>query len=455
MTGPAPRAGGLRSPAVARRLADRLLRTVARLVVAGFFRDVEVHGDAGRPGLPTLVVANHFNGFVDPLVLARSLPRMPRFLGKATLWKVVAARPFLAVAGAIPVHRRVDEADTSGNASSFAACHRALADGELVAIFPEGTTHDEAHLATVRTGAARIALGAVAAGVTDLRILPVGLTFEDKIALRSRVLVRIGAPIELGADAAPFVAEATAPSEDDHDAVHRLTEEITDRLRSVAPDYESRHEQGALDLAAAVALRPHGARRSEAVALDEREDLAARLGRLPADERTALVLAVAQYHLDLHLLGVTDEDLVADASSRRLLSRLLLRAAAVVALGLFALGAVLVNLIPYAAVRTASRAVAAPVTKGTVRVLVAVVTFPLTWGVAAWLSVGWGWDWLGIVAALAVVAFLAVWVLEQAMAALRELSGLRNLRDRRGFAGPVLEHRERLVAQVLTATPTR
>ena len=434
-----------------RRVADRVLRTLARVVVAGFFRAVEVHGDAGARGTPTLVVANHFNGFVDPVVLVRALPRMPRFLAKATLWDVVVARPFLALAGVIPVHRRVDDADTSDNASSFAACHRALAAGETVAIFPEGTTHDEPRLATVRTGAARIALGAVADGVTDLRILPVGLTFEDKIALRSRVLVRIGRPIRLGADAAPYVAGGVPVTEDDHDAVHRLTGDIDARLRTVAPDYESRHEQGALDLAAAVALRPHGTRRSEAVDLDRREDLAARLGRLPEPDREEIVRAVADYVLDLHLLGVADEDLVADASSRRLVTRFVLRLLGVLALAAFALTAVLVNLVPYAVVRTASRRVAAPVTKGTVRLLVAIVAFPLTWAVAAWLLVGRGWDWLGLATAFAVVAFVTVWVMEQALAGVRELSGWRNLRDRRGFAGPVLEHRDRLVAQVLAA----
>ncbi len=428
-----------------------MLRVIARLVTLGFFRAVEVHGDPGRPGTPTLVVANHFNGFVDPVVLAGALPRIPRYLAKATLWKVVVARPFLALAGVIPIHRRVDDADTSDNASSFAACHRALADGEMVAIFPEGTTHDEPRLAEVRTGAARIALGAVAEGVTDLRILPVGLTFEDKIALRSRVLVRIGAPIELGATAAPFVAGGAPVSEDDHDAVHRLTGEITDRLRSVAPDYESRHEQGALDTAAAIALRPEGDTGSAAVDLDDREDLAGRLGRLPADEREGIVRAVADYVLDLHLLGVDDQDLVTGATARRLWLRFALRLVGVLVLGALALGAVLVNLVPYALVRSASRRVAAPVTKGTVRLLVAIVAFPLTWGIAAWLQVGWGWDWFLAVLVYAVVAFVAVWVVEGALRGLRQLSGWRNLHDRRGFAGPVLEHRRRLVQQVLAA----
>jgi hypothetical protein len=337
----------------------------------------------------------------------------------------VVARPFLAFAGAVPVYRRMDASDTSRNESTFAACHRALAAGETVAIFPEGTTHDEPRLATIRTGAARIALGAAEAGVENLRILPVGLTFEDKIALRSRVLVRVGAPIAVGEDAG---------SEDDHEAVNRLTAAIEERLRAVAPDYTSRHEQGALDLAAGVALRHAGDRRAQAAGLDAREDLASRLGRLPGPERTDLVRAVADYHLDLRLLGVSDEDLVADRRRGRLVLRFVLRLAAAVALALIALPSLLVNLPPYLVVRSASRRVAAPVTKGTVRLLVAIVVFPLTWGIAAWLMVGFGWDWFVFVVGYALAGFVAVLVLEQTLAAAREIVGWRNLRNRRGFA---------------------
>ena len=110
--------------------------------------------------------------------------RLPRFLGKSTLWDVWPLRPFLALAGIIPVYRAVDPSSgaggtrrATGNRSSFEACHRVLARQGMVALFPEGTTHDIPRLDEIRTGAARIALGARAAGVRDLLILPMGLGF--------------------------------------------------------------------------------------------------------------------------------------------------------------------------------------------------------------------------------------------------------------------------------------
>src|SRR4051794_29554053 len=90
--------------------ADRFVRAVARLILKIFFREVEVVGAESLPrDRPLVLVANHVNGFIDSLMLMGPLPVMPRFLGKSPLWKVPVVRPFLELAGAIPVYRREDE----------------------------------------------------------------------------------------------------------------------------------------------------------------------------------------------------------------------------------------------------------------------------------------------------------------------------------------------------------
>ena len=101
--------------------------------------------------------------------------------------------------GAIPVVRASDGA-TSANVRTFAACHDVLAGDGVVAIFPEGRASDEVQLLPVKTGAARIALGSRAAGAEGLRIVPVGLIYEDKSTARARVYVRVGLPIDLDAE---------------------------------------------------------------------------------------------------------------------------------------------------------------------------------------------------------------------------------------------------------------
>ena len=98
------------------------VRVLARLATLGWFRTVEHTGLEHVPDDgPVLVVANHAGGFIDPALLAAALPRFPRFLAMATLWKT-PARPLLWLAGAIPVYRSAD-GGTRGNPHTFAACH--------------------------------------------------------------------------------------------------------------------------------------------------------------------------------------------------------------------------------------------------------------------------------------------------------------------------------------------
>jgi len=208
---------------------DRLVRALSRLVIAVFYRDVEVQGLENVPLRgPAIFVANHGNAIVDPVVLAAALPRLPRFLAKHTLWKNPAVRPLLELAGGLPVYRAVD-GSTSRNRETFSRIFEELAGGCAIALFPEGISHHEPELQPLRTGAARMALGAAARGAGPVAIVPVGLTFEDKTRFRSRLLVTVGEPI---------VPEAE-DDEDDSDTVRDLTARIDAGLRAVTLNHPS------------------------------------------------------------------------------------------------------------------------------------------------------------------------------------------------------------------------
>src|SRR5215210_1223674 len=109
-----------------RRLADRLVRLIAKAATLGWFRAVEVTGLERIPRSgPVLLVANHHGGFVDPALLVAMVPRPVRFLAMASLFRIVPLRPLLAFAGAIPVHRARDAdgagAGARGNVDAFDA----------------------------------------------------------------------------------------------------------------------------------------------------------------------------------------------------------------------------------------------------------------------------------------------------------------------------------------------
>jgi 1-acyl-sn-glycerol-3-phosphate acyltransferase len=147
-----------------------------------------------------IIVPNHVSHF-DPLVVAHYIygaGRWPRFLGKASLWRVPVLGPFLRKVQQIPVERGSVEA-----VKSLDALIDAIHEGGAVVIYPEGTTTREPDLWPMRgkTGAARLAL------VTGAPVIPVAnwgaetvfdpRTNKLKLHPRTPVIVTAGAPIDL------------------------------------------------------------------------------------------------------------------------------------------------------------------------------------------------------------------------------------------------------------------
>ena len=133
---------------------------VARFWIWFLFRDVAVR-HAGRvpPAGPVLLCVNHPNNLIDSLLVGAVLPRKVHYLATASLFRNPVLAGFLTRAGAIPVYRRDDGPDRADrNADTFVACRQALDAGRVLAIYPEGTTHAEARVQRIKTGAARIAL---------------------------------------------------------------------------------------------------------------------------------------------------------------------------------------------------------------------------------------------------------------------------------------------------------
>jgi glycerol-3-phosphate O-acyltransferase / dihydroxyacetone phosphate acyltransferase len=381
---------------VIRRGIDRLFGLIALALARGFHRTFAVVelGAARRRG-PAVVVVNHFNGFMDVVVVVAALGRLPRFVGKATLGDVLVARPFLRLAGVVLVQRTVDGAGTGANASAFARCHDRLRRGETVVIFPEGTTHDRESLAPIRTGAARIALGAATAGVPDVAVVPVGLTFGDKTRLRNDVVVAGGPPIPVGGG-----------GEDDHVAVRELTTRITEGLEALVAGVDDPVDAWVLERAAAVAAR-HPGREPE---LADVRATARRLARAPGPAREAVEQAVSDYTLALDVAGV--DDAAVSRSDPPSIVGLVVRALATwVAAPAIASVAVL-NAPAVAAVALVDRFVTTPVTKGTVRALLAVVLLPATWITVAVLATDGALRITALVVVHAVSLLLLLWLLE-------------------------------------------
>lgn len=437
-----------------RAAIDRNLSRLARMVLRAFYRDVETEGWERIPrGRPVLVVANHFNGFVDPALLVALSGSTPRFLAKASLWKVVYARPFLALAGILPVARPEDGDGTAHNESTFDACHEALREGEVVAIFPEGTTHDREELDRIRTGAARIALGARAAGISGLLVVPIGIKFEDKVALRSRALARVGPLIDLDREIDRLVDPGEPADETNHRAVERLTDLIADHLRVVSPTYRDWQQSRSLSMAAEVALRTRVTRYRDQVSLADREDLAQRLAFTDESTQRQIVDALRAYVFDLDLLDLDDDQVVPGYDAEALTEHVAWSAIRCAALAPATVAGTVLNIVPYWAVKVASMRVEAPVTKGTVRLLVALGAFPLSWIVTA-VIVDRRRGRLAAASTLLgapLFGFSAVYSFEVWRNLRHAWNGWQRVTEERARLAPALERRARLVELVEAA----
>jgi 1-acyl-sn-glycerol-3-phosphate acyltransferase len=218
-----------------------LLRIVFRRALRIFFRRIEIEGLERFPaGGPVIFVANHPNALVDPLLLLCFAPRSVSFLAKAPLFRMPLVGLFVRAFGSIPVYRPQDHnSDLARNRETFEAAGRLLEAGGALALFPEGASHDEPSLLPMKTGAARMALGAAARTEAPISVVPVGLYYTFKQRFRSSVLITFGDPITVTSPA--LDADGDPPRV----AVRALTERIGAALSELAVQAETRE---ALDL---------------------------------------------------------------------------------------------------------------------------------------------------------------------------------------------------------------
>ncbi|MEO7521871.1 MAG: lysophospholipid acyltransferase family protein [Gemmatimonas sp.] len=237
------------------------LKPIVRIALRWYYRSITLAGVERIPTQgPVFLAVNHPNALVDALVVAGCLERRVRFTAKSTIFSNPIAAAFFRAAGVVPLRRAADERravaaqpaagsvdaasgvatieaapgtatralDPSRNSATFEYVADALAQGAAIVILPEGISHDAPQLAPLRTGLARmVRMAQHERGVRGIRVVPIGLLFEQKEEPRSRVLMQVGEPLDVdtfqGGDA----------------SVASLTDAVTERLAAVTLNFES------------------------------------------------------------------------------------------------------------------------------------------------------------------------------------------------------------------------
>lgn len=272
-------------------LVRRIIHAFISIALRLFFRRIEAVNVETVPKNGAIIfVLNHPNGLVDPALVFVSLARRVSFLAKSTLFDIPVAGYLLRLFEILPVFRRVDATgDMQKNVQTFQNCYELLAQNRCIAIFPEGISHNETKLQPIKTGAARIALGALGFGEEEekrrrgeeetrrhgetgnlsvstalesgltsddaqlssnpkskiqnpksLKLMAVGLYYTSKTSFRSEALIRYGEIIEVEP------VDLDENGEPPREAVYALNERIENALRNVTLNLESQNELDAI-----------------------------------------------------------------------------------------------------------------------------------------------------------------------------------------------------------------
>jgi len=207
----------------------RLFKWLFLLAVRGYFRSIHIKGLEHVPTSgPIVFVANHTSAFMDPIILAVHVKRPLFFLARGESFSSKLVSFFFGRLNMIPIYRPEIAPDLAHkNQQVFQKCFDHLKKGKTILIFPEGVSKTERKLRKLKTGTARIVLGAEAQNdfKLNVKIVPVGINYSNPHHFRSDVFVNFGKPTS--------VSEYKDLYYDDMTSVLKLTTEIRKKLKKL------------------------------------------------------------------------------------------------------------------------------------------------------------------------------------------------------------------------------
>lgn len=297
-----------------RVLAYRLMRGFLRASIRVFFRRVKIVGAEHIPADGAVMFCgNHPNSLLDPALVIAFCGRVVSFAAKDVLFRSRFLRIFLNALGAVPIRRRKDHGGGAvDNTDAFAALFSALANGGAIGIFPEGISHDDAHLSKLKTGAARIALGTAKAHGVTVQMVPCGLHYVNPRRFRSSVLIQFGPPIPVG---------PAQVADDERAAASAITDDLSAALHGLTVNAEDWESVRVLDAVRRL-YQPRDITLADRVELARRFNRVYRTVAAQPDVREVFD-RVRDYQDRLDALGVTDRALTADTPTLEIARRVL------------------------------------------------------------------------------------------------------------------------------------
>jgi glycerol-3-phosphate O-acyltransferase / dihydroxyacetone phosphate acyltransferase len=218
----------------------RLLQGIMWVTLHLYFRRITFKNlERLKSNGPLLVISNHPNTVMDPLVALYRMPAICHLLANYSLFKNPISGFLLSNLFCIPIQRYADvpEGQPLQNDEAFKKCDEHLLSGGCLYIAVEGTSWPERVIREFKTGMARIAFNAEMKTdfKLDLRVLPIGITYSDGLKFRSDVRVEIGELISADEWQAAYTREPRKVIQD-------FTTHVENKMRDIVIDCRDAEE---------------------------------------------------------------------------------------------------------------------------------------------------------------------------------------------------------------------
>lgn len=334
----------------------KVLRKFAHTLIKKYYPKIQFTGVDQIPSDgPILFCANHPNSLIDPVLIGITAKRPVSFMAKAPLFRTPILGPIMHALGMVPAYRgRDDSSQVKKNQKSLDRVIQGLQSGRAMGIFPEGVSTDLRQLRLVRGGAARIALGAFEGGVEDLVIIPLGINYERKERLGSKVWINVGEPIQLQS----FVDSTRSNEEkgitEDKVLRRKLTQQIESNLKTAIVHLENAEWDPLLDdLETLVEHSKHKAS-LKIPKLMRRKRIADALNYFHREEEetgTEVIAQIKQYHQKVKSAGLLIDDPILQRSTPKTTFRIFWQLIHLVIWFIPALFGTLGNIVPFVITR--------------------------------------------------------------------------------------------------------
>jgi len=180
-----------------------ILKPLVDAALKAYFKRIDVRGKENLEHHRLVLVSNHPSALFDPLAVAITSKKPLHFITGAE-WFGTGLKDclFKSQFHMIPVYRPwLKTGKDKDNDDMFRECYVSLEKGASIIIYPEAESITVPWIRELKTGAARIKMGADdylnEHGYNDeVKLVPVGLNYTNPKRFQSRLLINVGDPVD-------------------------------------------------------------------------------------------------------------------------------------------------------------------------------------------------------------------------------------------------------------------